>query len=70
MINHMVKPEEVLIKEDDSGDIVRETAKDTEALAQYKVMKETLVKLTHLDYQDTENLLLGKLAKQGEAEFG
>lgn len=65
MISHMVKPEEVLIKEDDSGDIVRTTMKDSEALAQYKTMRETLVYLTHLDYDDTEMIMLGKLAKQG-----
>ena len=65
MISHMVKPEEVLIKEDDSGDIVRTTMKDSEALAQYKTMRETLVYLTHLDYDDTEMIMLTKLAKQG-----
>lgn len=65
MISHMVKPEEVLIKEDASGDIVRTTMKDSEALAQYKTMRETLVYLTHLDYDDTETIMLTKLAKQG-----
>lgn len=71
MISHMVKPEEVLVVEDDAGDIVRERAKDTEALAQYKTMRETLVYLTHLDYQDTENIMLGKLAKQVDgSEWG
>lgn len=64
MIAHMAKPEEVLIEEDDSGEIVRETTKDTDALAVYKVMKDTLVYLTHLDTQDTENIMLDKLAKQ------
>jgi exportin-1 len=37
MITHMAKPEEVLIEEDDSGEIVRETTKDTDAIAMYKV---------------------------------
>jgi len=67
MISHMVKPEEVLIKEDESGDIVRTTIPDSDALAQYKTMRETLVYLTHLDYDDTEVLMLTKLSKQGTA---
>ena len=37
MIRHMAKPEEILIEEDDSGEIVRETTKDTDAIALYKV---------------------------------
>jgi hypothetical protein len=39
MIAHMAKPEEVLIEEDDSGEIVRETTKDTDAIATYKVRR-------------------------------
>ena len=39
MISRMAKPEEVLIVEDENGDVVRETTKDTEQLAQYKTMK-------------------------------
>jgi exportin-1 len=53
MINHMAKPEEVLIEEDESGEIVREVTKDTDAIAIYKVMRDTLVYLTHLDPEDT-----------------
>jgi exportin-1 len=64
MISKMVKPEEVLIKEDENGELVKETTKDTEALSQYKTMRETLVYLTHLDYEDTENIMLEKLALQ------
>jgi len=52
----------VLIVEDENGDVVRETTKDTEQLAQYKTMKECLVYLTHLNYDDTENIMLQKLA--------
>jgi exportin-1 len=64
MIQKMVRPEEVLIKEDENGEIVKETTKDTEVLAQYKTMRETLVFLTHLDYEDAENIMLEKLAMQ------
>lgn len=33
----MAKPEEVLIVEDENGNIVRETMKDNDVLVQYKV---------------------------------
>lgn len=64
MIDKMAKPEEVIIVEDDNGEIVRETTKDTEVIAQYKTMKETLVYLTHLNYEDTEGIMLEKLDLQ------
>lgn len=34
---YIVKPEEVLIVEDENGNIVRETMKDNDVLVQYKV---------------------------------
>lgn len=37
MICRMAKPEEVLIIEDENGNIVRETMKDNDVLVQYKV---------------------------------
>ena len=37
MICRMAKPEEVLIVEDENGNIVRETKKDNDVLVQYKV---------------------------------
>lgn len=38
MICRMAKPEEVLIVEDENGNIVRETLKDNDVLVQYKVV--------------------------------
>jgi len=64
MIANMAKPEEVLIVEDENGDIVRETTKDTDVIAQYKTMRETLVFLTHLNCDDTESIMLSKLTEQ------
>lgn len=64
MIGRMAKPEEVLIVEDDNGEIVREKTKDTDAIALYKTMRETLVFLTHLDTSNTEDIMLSKLALQ------
>lgn len=45
---------------------MRETTRDTEAIAQYKTMRETLVYLTHLNNEDTETIMLEKLSKQVE----
>ncbi len=50
--------------EDENGNIVRETMKDNDVLAQYKSMRETLVYLCHLDYDDTEHQMLDKLRLQ------
>ena len=64
MIDHMAKPEEVIIVEDDNGEIVREMTKDTEVIAQYKTMRETIMYLTNLNYEDTEGIMLEKLDLQ------
>jgi exportin-1 len=64
MIASMAKPEEVLIVEDENGDIVRETAKDLDVIAQYNTMRDTLVYLTHLSCEDTESIMLAKLTEQ------
>lgn len=43
MICRMAKPEEVLIVEDENGNIVRETMKDNDVLVQYKVINHFLL---------------------------
>ncbi|OCH95617.1 hypothetical protein OBBRIDRAFT_788159 [Obba rivulosa] len=64
VIEKMVKPEEVLIVENEEGEIVREFMKESDTIVLYKSMRELLVYLTHLDVNDTENILTEKLAKQ------
>jgi exportin-1 len=64
LIDHMAKPEEVIIIEDENGDIVREQTKDTEVIAQYNTMHETLVYLTNLNSDDTQAIMLDKLDMQ------
>lgn len=64
MISRMAKPEEVLIIEDENGEIIREPMKDSDAITLYKTMRETLVYLTHLNVDDTENIMLERLALQ------
>ncbi|CAN8269826.1 unnamed protein product [Cochlearia groenlandica] len=68
MVSRMAKPEEVLIVEDENGNIVRETMKDNDVLVQYKIMRETLIYLSHLDHEDTERQMLSKLSKQLSGE--
>ncbi|XP_037047056.1 exportin-1 [Bradysia coprophila] len=70
MISRMAKPEEVLIVENENGEVVREFMKDTNAINLYKNMRETLVFLTHLDYADTEHIMTEKLTNQvNDTEF-
>jgi exportin-1 len=64
MISKMAKPEEVLVVENEQGEVVREFMKDTDSITMYKNMRETLVYLTHLDYGDTERIMTEKLANQ------
>lgn len=64
MVSRMAKPEEVLVVENEHGEVVREFMKDTDAINNYKNMRETLVYLTHLDYQDTERIMTEKLQNQ------
>eukprot|EP00842_Homolaphlyctis_polyrhiza_P001757 jgi/Hompol1/2582/HPOL_001426-RA len=64
MIEGMVRPEEVLIVENDEGEIVRETLKESDTIMLYKSMREVLVYLTHLDTDDTERIMSGKLENQ------
>ena len=64
MIGRMCKPEEVLVVENEQGEVVREFMKDTDAINMYKTMRETLVYLTHLDFNNTEHIMTEKLARQ------
>lgn len=64
MIENMVRPEEVLIVENDEGEIVREFVKESDTIQLYKTTRECLVYLTHLDVVDTEQIMSEKLARQ------
>lgn len=64
MIAKMAKPEEVLVVEDENGEIVREAMKDTAAIILYKNMRTALVYLANLDVEDTQNIMIMKLEHQ------
>jgi len=63
-VSHILSNFQVLIVENDEGEIVREFMKEIDTIVLYKQMRELLVYLTHLDVVDTENILTEKLAKQ------
>lgn len=48
MISRMAKPEEVLVVENEQGEVVREFMKDTDSINMYKNMRETLGKSLHM----------------------
>lgn len=60
----MVRPEEVLVVENDEGEIVREFVKESDTIQLYKSEREVLVYLTHLNVIDTEEIMISKLARQ------
>jgi exportin-1 len=64
MVEKMVRPEEVLIMENDEGEIVRTFVKESDTIQLYKTTRECLVYLTHLDVVDTETIMSDKLQKQ------
>lgn len=64
IIENMVRPEEVLIVENDEGEIVREFVKESDTIQLYKSEREVLVYLTHLNVVDTEQIMSEKLARQ------
>ena len=64
VIESMAKPEEVLVVQNDEGEIVREFVKESDTITLYKSMREVLVYLTHLDVVDTEQIMSVKLSKQ------
>ncbi|EER36283.1 exportin-1 [Candida tropicalis MYA-3404] len=64
IIENMARPEEVLVVENDEGEIVREFVKESDTIQLYKSMREVLVYLTHLNVVDTEQIMIEKLARQ------
>ena len=70
MISRMAKPEEVLVVEDENGEIVRETFKDTGAIVQHKTMRAARVSDVSNIADDTESIMLDKLAHTGDGTGG
>uniref|UniRef100_A0A8C2CUB5 Exportin-1 n=1 Tax=Cyprinus carpio TaxID=7962 RepID=A0A8C2CUB5_CYPCA len=56
MVSRMAKPEEVLVVENDQGEVVREFMKDTDSINLYKNMRETLGESSAPLYYDCRGL--------------
>lgn len=63
MVSRMAKPEEVLVVENDQGEVVREFMKDTDAINLYKNMRETLGESEHVGACVYIFLLCSKMVK-------
>ena len=61
---HMAKPEEIIIVQDENGDLQKEYITDGETIDIYQTMRQTLVLLAHLDIEDMENILVHNLKQQ------
>ena len=63
LIDQMAKPQEVLVVIDESGDAVEEHFDDTENIAVYEQMRETLIFLTNIDTQAMDRVIQNRLDK-------
>lgn len=63
VIGRMAKPEEVLVVENDQGEVVREFMKDTDSMTLYKNMRECLGKRNWLIY------FIGLMRSQWEERY-
>lgn len=61
IVERIPRPEEVMMMENEDGEIVRVETRDTDGIALYKVMKDTLVVLATMDYEITEAILMNAL---------
>lgn len=66
LICRMAKPEEVLIGENENGQIVKEKVYDTEAFEIYKKSKKIFLFLANISKEVTQEIILDKLAEQLE----
>eukprot|EP00929_Paragymnodinium_shiwhaense_P072147 TRINITY_DN36620_c0_g1_i1.p1 TRINITY_DN36620_c0_g1~~TRINITY_DN36620_c0_g1_i1.p1 ORF type:complete len:1124 (+),score=340.44 TRINITY_DN36620_c0_g1_i1:201-3572(+) len=64
LLSKMAKPPEVTIKENEEGHIVRAEEEDTDELALYKMMREALIYLTHLNSESMEQIMLQRLTQE------
>lgn len=61
MIDHMAKPEEVLVVIDENGNAVEELITDSETVSLYNTMRANLVYLTNIDSKLVYNIMTSKL---------
>merc|ERR1712227_393821 len=49
VVSRMAKPEEILIVQDENGELIQEEVPDTDEIIMYNSMRDTLIYLTHLN---------------------
>lgn len=64
VIENMARPEEVLISENEDGEIVRVAIKENDTITLYNNMRNVLVCLTHLNVDNTQEIMIEKLDRQ------
>lgn len=64
LVKRMAKPEEVIICQDEHGDLQQVYMNDVESLQLYASMRETLIFFTHLGPRDMEQLISQLMARQ------
>lgn len=64
MISRMPKPIEVLFAIEENGYQGKQHLKNTENDSLYEIMKDLLISLTKLDWEDTKSIMISKLDKQ------
>ncbi|EGR34521.1 hypothetical protein IMG5_008700, partial [Ichthyophthirius multifiliis] len=64
IVSRMAKPQEVLIVIDENGNPCKEELQDTENNSLYELLKELLINLAKLDWQDMNRILSQKLDRQ------
>eukprot|EP01063_Lacrimia_lanifica_P009030 TRINITY_DN16074_c0_g1_i1.p1 TRINITY_DN16074_c0_g1~~TRINITY_DN16074_c0_g1_i1.p1 ORF type:complete len:1107 (+),score=513.53 TRINITY_DN16074_c0_g1_i1:67-3387(+) len=57
----MARPEEVIVFEDENGEVIKEPMKDVDAIELYNTMREALVFFTHLDPKNTAVIMQSKI---------
>mmetsp|Transcript_6574 Transcript_6574/g.9554 ORF Transcript_6574/g.9554 Transcript_6574/m.9554 type:complete len:1090 (+) Transcript_6574:327-3596(+) len=69
VVENMVKPEEVIIVENELGVLEKQRYKQVEIIDIYRKMRGTLIYLTNLDPNDMQNVLVGRLQFVAEKEW-
>jgi len=64
MISRMAKPVEALLVIDETGKPVKQHVKNTENNSLYEIMRDLLINLTKLDWDNMKSIMISKLDKQ------
>lgn len=63
MLKKMAKPEEVLISTDEQGNAVKVVVENTENNALFEIMKELMINLTKINWENTRYIFEERMEK-------